>query len=309
MLFYSSAISGLDVFIPGIILLGLSIGFLSGLLGVGGGFLITPMLNILFGIPYNVAVGSGLVQMVGTAISGIIGHRKRGNVDIKLGLVLASGSLVGIFAGTRFINFLRDMQTITINSREIVAVNFYISILYAGLLLYVGGNMYREAFHSKDDRMNGNSSVAQRLVKALQVPPLFHMKHSTLDSISIWVLLFSGLCIGFLSGLMGVGGGFVVLPFMIYALGMPTSIAIGTSLLYVLLSAVMGSFAHLISRNVDWGIVIFILAGSISGAQLGALLSSRIRAVLLRRYFVVLVGIAFLLVVGNVLVSMGWIVF
>ncbi len=196
MLFYSSVISGLDVFIPGIILLGLSIGFLSGLLGVGGGFLITPMLNILFGIPYNVAVGSGLVQMVGAAVSGIIGHRKRGNVNINLGLVLASGSLIGVFAGTNFINFLRDMHTITINAREIVAVNFYISILYAALLLYVGSNMYREAFHARDDQANVNSSLAQQLIQRIQVPPRFTMKNSTLGSVSIWVLLLSGLCIG-----------------------------------------------------------------------------------------------------------------
>lgn len=282
----------LDVYHIGIVLLGLSIGLLSGLLGVGGGFLVTPLLNVLFGVPYNIAVGSGLTQMVGTSLSGVVGHRKLGHVDTKLGLCLIAGSVAGSVMGTSLINRWRDGGQ----------VDFNMSVLYMLMLFFIGASMARDVFGRK-------ASSAQEPPKpswlsrfeSVRIMPMLAFDSLGRRRLSLWFVLVVGVLLGVLSGLMGVGGGFVALPFMMYGLGMNTVTAVGTSLFLVLFASLFASITHVVSGNVDWLLVVLMLSGSIIGAQAGVRLAGRVNDRFLRRFFVGLVFLAFVLVLSSVM--------
>ncbi len=282
----------LDIYHVGVVLLGLSIGLLSGLLGVGGGFLVTPLLNVIFGVPYNIAVGSGLTQMVGTSLSGVVAHRKLGHVDAKLGITLIAGSLSGSVIGTSLINRWRDGGQ----------VDFNMSILYMAMLLFIGVSMARDVFRSQTQSSPKTAGLPWlSRFESIRIPPMLAFDSLGGRRLSLWFVLAVGMVLGVLSGLMGVGGGFVALPFMMYGLGMSTITAVGTSLFLVLFASLFASATHVVSGNVDWLLVVLMLSGSVIGAQAGVRLAGLVNDRFLRRFFVGLVFFAFLLVLGKIM--------
>ncbi|MCC7428849.1 MAG: sulfite exporter TauE/SafE family protein [Alphaproteobacteria bacterium] len=249
-----------------ILALGGGVGFLSGLFGVGGGFIMTPLL-ILVGIPSPVAVATSANQTMGASVSGLIAHWRRGNVDVKMGLVLLAGGLVGSLAGVRIFRWLR----------AIGQVDLVVSLFYVVILGTVGGLMVVESARAILRRRH---KVRQKLHQHLWMhglPLKLRFRASRLY-ISVIPPAMIGLVIGFLSAVMGVGGGFILVPAMIYLLGMPTGVVIGTSLFQVVFVTANVTLLQAIeNHSVDVVLALLLMVGAVAGAQFGAQMGGRLR--------------------------------
>jgi len=225
---------------------GFIIGVLSGLFGVGGGFLLVPLLNIIFNVPYN-------------------------NIDYKLAGFVLIGSIVGVELGARVLMQLKSLGTIIINASTISTMDFWINIIYIILLSSVGIFMFLESKKAKKRAPQGGivESVISQKIRNIKIPPIISLTTSKIEHISLWNLIFLGFGVGILSGLLGVGGGFIISPALIYLIGIPTSLAIGTGLFQIIFTSAYGAITHLLKGNIDFKLVVCILTGSIIGSQLG----------------------------------------
>jgi len=287
---------------------GFIIGILSGLFGVGGGFLLVPLLNIIFNVPYNIAIGSSLLQMVGTSAASSLKHRGYGNIDYKLAGFAVIGSIVGVELGARLLMRLKNLGTITINASNISTMDFWISIIYIILLSLVGISMFLESKKAKKRAPQGGivESVISQKIRNIKIPPIISLPTSKIESISIWTLIFIGFGVGILSGLLGVGGGFIISPALIYLIGIPTSLAIGTGLFQIMFTSAYGAITHLLKGNIDFKLVACILTGSIIGSQLGARIHNNIRGAHVRYYFSLLIFFAAGLILIKFLFTIGY---
>lgn len=249
--------------------IGLGVGWLSGLFGVGGGFLLTPLL-ILIGIPSPVAVASGANQTLGASVSGLIAQWRRGNVDAKMGAVLLAGGILGSAAGVQLFGFLR----------RIGQVDLAVSLFYVVILGTVGALMVMESVRAILRRRGGGAGARRRLHQHLWahgLPFKMRFRKSRLY-ISILPPLLVGFAIGVLSAVMGVGGGFMLVPAMIYFLGMPTAVVIGTSLFQVVFVAANVTLLQAVQLGtVDIVLTMLLLLGGVAGAQFGAAMGARLR--------------------------------
>ena len=270
---------------------GFIIGILSGLFGVGGGFLLVPLLNIVFSVPYNIAIGSSLLQMVGTSTASSLKHRSYGNIDYKLAGFIVMGSVVGVELGARVLMYLKNLGTITINASTISIMDFWINIIYIILLSLVGASMFLESKKAKKRAPRGGvvDSVFSQKIQSIKIPPIISFPTSKIENISLWNLIFLGFGVGTLSGLLGVGGGFIMGPALIYLIGVPTSVAIGTDLFQIIFVSGYGAITHLLKGNIDFRLVGCILTGSLVGSQLGAILNKKLRGAHIRYYFSLLI--------------------
>lgn len=284
-------IARMPISIFAIIGLGGSVGLLSGLFGVGGGFLMTPLL-MMMGVPPAVAVASDTNQIVAASTSGAIAHSKNKNVDFKLGFIILVGGLMGGSLGTILVKMLRALGNF----------DFVLKAAYVIMLLLVGGFMFFESISSlkkkpaavKPSRESSKEPLVKRLMKSLPLKMNFEV--SGIES-SVITLFALGLLIGVLSALMGVGGGFIMLPIMIYLIGIPTHKAVGTSIFVVIFTSINVTIAQsLVNHTVDLMLAIILLIGSSIGAQFGAILGRKLKGEQLR--------VAFSLIVLLVMVKM-----
>jgi len=266
---------------------GLIIGILSGLFGVGGGFLLVPLLNIVFNIPYNIAIGSSLLQMVGTSTASTLKHKDYGNIDYKLAAFVVMGSLVGVELGARILMRLKNLGTITINISTISTMDFWINIIYIILLSLVGTSMFLESKEAKKRAPRGGvvDTILSQKIQNIMITPITSLPISKIKSISIWNLICLGFVVGILSGLLGIGGAFIMGPALIYLIGVPTSVAIGTSLFQTIFISGYGALTHFFKGNVNFPMVACILVGSLIGSQLGAKIHNKLRGADIRYYF------------------------
>jgi len=287
---------------------GFVIGVLSGLFGVGGGFLLVPLLNIVFNIPYNIAIGSSLLQMVGTSTASTLKHRGYGHIDYKLAGFILMGSVVGVELGARILMHLKNLGTITINTSTISTMDFWISIIYIILLFLVGISMFLESKKAKKRAPRGGvvESVISQKIRNIKIPPFISLPTSKIENISLWNLIFLGFGVGILSGLLGVGGGFIMSPALIYLIGVPTSVAIGTDLFQIIFTSGYGAITHLLKGNIDFRLVGCILTGSLVGSQLGAILNKKLRGAHIRYYFSLLIFLVEGIILIKFFFSMGY---
>ncbi|WP_415383310.1 sulfite exporter TauE/SafE family protein [Halosimplex sp. TS25] len=232
---------------------GLLIGILFGFFGMGGSFLVTPALLVI-GYPAPVAVGSGLAFVFGTSVIGARRHRDHGQISYTLAAVMTLGMTVGIVVGTRATFLLAEL-----GSADVV-----ISAMYTGLLGTVGLSVLRDAGTCESD--SRSSRVAAR-VQAITLSPMVSLPGGA--TASVWVILLVGSAVGILSGCLGVGGGFLLLPVMVYGFGVPAAIAAGTSILQISVSGAFGTFVYAQSGAVDIPVVVALLGGSALGARIG----------------------------------------
>ncbi len=258
-----------------ILLLGLGggVGILSGMFGVGGGFLLTPLL-IFIGISPPVAVASQANQLVASSVSGVIAHWRRGNVDMRMGSVLLAGGLLGSSMGVWIFSLLR----------QIGQIDFVISLFYIVFLGAVGALMLQESFrailHSRRVGTPRRKLHQHNWMHGL--PFKMRFRRSKLY-ISALVPMAIGFGVGVLTAIMGVGGGFVMVPAMIYLLGMPTSVVIGTSLFQIIfVTANVTLLQAYFNQTVDVLLALVLLAGGVLGAQIGTRLGGRLKAEQLR---------------------------
>ncbi len=276
-----------------IVLLGAGVGVLSGMFGVGGGFLTTPLL-IFYGIPPTVAAASAATQVTGASVSGALAHYRRGGVDVPMGIVLVVGGIFGAVVGSVIFRLLQQGGQI----------DTVISVIYVVLLGTIGGLMAKESWSSISAARRGE-----------RVPPMKRRHHPLVASLPLrWRFYASGLYIsplaplilGFVTGiltvLLGVGGGFIMVPAMIYLLGMAARVVVGTSLFQILFVTAATTMIHAVTTHaVDVVLAALLLLGSVIGAQVGANLAQKFRPDYLR---LLLAGIV-LLVALRVAIGLG----
>ncbi|MCH9845436.1 MAG: sulfite exporter TauE/SafE family protein [Alphaproteobacteria bacterium] len=281
-----------SVNILSLILMGGVVGLLSGIFGVGGGFLITPML-LFFGISPAVAVGSQAAQILGSSVSGVFGHLKRRNVDIKMGAVLVASGVFGSLFGVVLFAILSGFGYI----------DFIVRVSYVLLLGSVGFLMFRESMRAYLINSGKLKIKRKRVKKKRSFGANFPIKMRFRQSgiyVSVFLPIFLGFNIGILSAILGVGGGFVMVPAMIYILGMPTRLAIGTSLFQVIFVTGNATFWQAgLNHNVDILLAILLLLGSAVGAQFGVRIGAKVDGTKLRLILALMVfAVAFVLFVG-----------
>ncbi|QIE57181.1 sulfite exporter TauE/SafE family protein [Pikeienuella piscinae] len=262
-------------------LLGLGgvIGLLSGLFGVGGGFLITPFL-IFIGIPPAVAVATGANQIVASSFSGVLAHLRRRTVDIKMGLVLTIGGALGSVIGVYVFSILRALGQIEL----------LVSLCYVVFLGIIGGLMFIESVNALRRSKSGAPRRPRKhhgWIHGLPLKMRFRTSKLYISAIPPFVI---GIGVGVLAAIMGVGGGFIMVPAMIYLLGMPTAVVVGTSLFQIIFVTGLTTFLHATENHtVDAPLAVLLLLGGVVGAQFGAQLGVRMKGEQLRILLAVMV--------------------
>jgi len=259
-----------EVSLDALLLLGLGgmVGLLSGMFGVGGGFLMTPLL-IFIGVPPAVAVGTEANQVVAASVSGALAHWRRGNVDIRMGVVLLAGGFVGSSFGVWLFTFLRGIGQVDL----VIAISYVLFLGVVGILMVI--ESVRAWFRSR------NPTAARRRLHYHNwmhgLPFKIRFRRSKLY-ISAILPFAVGVFVGVLAAIMGVGGGFVMVPAMIYLLGMPTAVVVGTSLFQIVFVTANVTFLQAVNnQTVDVMLALLLIVGSVIGAQIGARIGSRMR--------------------------------
>ena len=260
--------------------LGGGIGYLSGLFGVGGGFLMTPLL-IFIGVPPAVAVATEANQIVAASVSGVLAHWRRANVDFKMGGVLLAGGLLGSTFGVWLYSLLRELGQL----------DLVIALAYVVFLGIIGSLMLGEAGRTilRRRRTSGAGRKLHQHTWLHGLPFKLRFRKSKLY-ISALLPLGVGLFVGILAAIMGVGGGFVMVPAMIYLLGMPTAVVVGTSLFQIVFVTANITFLQAINnQTVDVVLAVMLLTGGVIGAQLGSRHTGKLPAEYLRALLALLV--------------------
>ncbi len=277
-----------------IILLGALVGFLSGMFGVGGGFLTTPLL-IFYGIPPTVAAASASTQVTGASVSGVFAHLKRGGVDFRMGGVLVFGGIFGTGAGAWLFALLTRLGQI----------DTVINIVYVVMLGGIGGSMAVESFRSVRALRSGKPLPARKrrhhpLIANLPWRWRFYRSGLYISPIGPLIL---GFLTGILTMLLGVGGGFIMVPAMLYLLGMGVRVVVGTSLFQILFVTIASTMMHSVTTHaVDIVLAVFLLIGSVIGAQVGARFAQKLSPEYLRFALSCIV----LLVAIRLAFGLGW---
>lgn len=274
-----------------IVLLGLITGLLSGIFGVGGGFLTTPLL-IFYGVPPTVAAASAASQVTGASVSGVFAHRWRGGIDYQMGAVMAAGGVIGIAVGALLFRLLQSLGQIDTT----------INILYVVLLGTIGTVMARESLQALKSLHRGTPPPARKrrhhpLIASLPLRWRFYLSGLYISPIAPLLL---GLVTGILTMLMGIGGGFMLVPAMLYILGMSANVVVGTSLFQILFVTMATTMMHALTTHaVDIVLAGLLLVGSVSGAQIGAQFAQKAKPEQLRLILALIVlGVALRMALG-----------
>ncbi len=277
---------------------GFLVGILGGFFGVGGGFIAGPLM-FLTGVPMNFVVGTDLAHMTGKSIVAARRHRVLGHVDVKLGFLMVIGTVIGVEAGAQLIEVLeREGQ-----------VDQVIGWTYVVILLFIGGFTFFESLKAsqiiRTEQVSareavGFNSIANR-VHGIHLPPMLSFPNSGIKSVSLWSVLIVGFISGLLAGALGVGGGFIRMPLLVYVLGVPTHVAIGTDLFEIVFSAGFGTLTHAIKGNVDIFMALVMHTGAAIGAQIGAVSTRYFAGPRIRLLFSLLPFIGAILVITRLL--------
>jgi uncharacterized membrane protein YfcA len=257
-------IAGMYIFWPGMVLLGFAVGVIGGFFGMGGAWMVTPGLNIL-GFPMAFAIGTDIAHMAGKSMISTMRHAKFGNVDMKLGLVMVVGTMAGIEMGAQLIMLLERLGT----------VGPVVRWVYVALLLFICWMVFYDMYKAKQRIRKGDAEAKTtsgiqwyKTMHKIHIPPMMHFKASGL-TISIWVPIIVSTFTGIVAGFLGIGGGILRMPALIYLVGCPTHIAVGTDLFEVMISGLYGAFTYTLKGRVELVGVFTMLAGAAIGAQIG----------------------------------------
>lgn len=296
------AISGVTINPLLLVGIGFLVGVLGGFFGVGGGFLAGPLL-LISGVPANIMVGTDLAHMTGKSIVAAKRHRTLGHVDFRLGFIMVIGTIIGVELGARLIERLEAAGN----------VGRVVSIAYILILLVISGFTAWESLRAL--RMTRTQSIdvgdalafqgiTQRM-HSIRLRPMLSFPQSGIESVSLWVVLGVGLVAGVLAGFLGVGGGFIRMPMLVYLVGVPTHVAVGTDLFEIVISSSFGTLTHALKGNVDIFIALVMHTGAAIGAQIGAVSTRYFAGPRIRLLFSALPIIGAILVVYQLLSGSG----
>ena len=275
---------------------GFLIGILGGFFGVGGSFIAGPALRLM-GVDWNYAVGTDLAHIVGKSIVAARQHRTLGNVDLKLGFFMAFGTIGGAEAGAQLIQVLK--RTGNVNT----VVSWVAIVVYLGISVFMLWESQKTLKSARGRSPRKSSGVKEdhsafgpvtRKIQAVKIWPMISLPTSGIQAISLWTILLVSFVGGFFSGFLGGGAGYIRMPSMVYVLGIPTHLAVGTDLFEIVISASYGTFSHAIKGNVDILIALVMHTGAVIGAQIGVVATQYFAGPKIRLAFVPLplIGVA-----------------
>jgi uncharacterized protein len=252
--------------------MGFVIGILGGFFGVGGSFIAGPALRVV-GLDWNFAVGTDLAHIVGKSVVAVRQHRAFGNVDLKLGLIMAVGTIAGAEVGAQLIQMLKRAGNVNLVV-SIVSIAVYLSIstfmIWESRKSLAKKEPLPPAWASGAKRDHSAFGHVTRAIQRLKLAPIVHLPESGVR-ISLWIILAVAFIGGLFSGFLGGGAGYIRMPSMVYVLGVPTHLAVGTDLFEIIISASYGTFTHALKGNVDILIALVMHTGAAIGAQIGAI--------------------------------------
>jgi uncharacterized membrane protein YfcA len=278
-----------------LVLTGFVVGLFGGFFGVGGSFLAGPAL-FGFGVPMNFVVGTDLAHIVGKSIVAARKHGALGNIDLKLAGFMVMGTIYGVEGGAQLIQYLKK----TAHINQVVGISFI--LLLVGISAFMSWECWRTLQMQRRGKTSAkhDTSAFEHIAKKIQsfsLPPHISLPVSGLKRVSVWSIIFISLFGGFFSGFLGGGAGYIRMPAMVYLLGVPTHVAIGTDLFEIIISAGYGTLTHALKGNVDILIALIMHTGAAIGAQMGATLTEYFTGVRIRAAFIPLplIGAAIIL--------------
>lgn len=265
-------ISGTDIFPVYLMGIGFVVGLLGGFFGVGGSFLAGPALFVA-GMPMNFVIGTDLAHIVGKSIVAARKHRALGNVDTKLGIIMVVGTVAGVETGAQCIQYLKR----TSNLDVIVAIGFIIVLVAISTFIAWESlktlKTHRKTEHQSAKRDASAIAHVSRRIHLFHLPPMISLPTSGIEQISLWAILGVAFVGGVFSGFLGGGAGYIRMPSMVFILGVPTHVAVGTDLFEIIISAGYGTLTHAVKGNVDIMVALVMHTGAAVGAQIGAALT------------------------------------
>lgn len=277
-------IAGVQIWWPGLIILGLGVGIIGGFFGMGGAWMVTPGLNIL-GFPMAFAIGTDITHMAGKSLISTMRHAKFGNVDYRLGLTMVGGNVVGLEIGARTVMWLE----------RIGKIDLYVRSGYIVLLSLIATVVFTDVF--KKQRKDREARAAGRTVDALEtgiqwhktlqkikLPPMMNFNRAGIRC-SMWLPVLVGFCTGWVAGLLGIGGGLICMPALVYLIGCPTHVAVGTDLFGVAMSGLYGTATYSYKGRVELLAAFIMLLGAAVGAQIGTVATKYVKGYGIRIFF------------------------
>ena len=291
---------GHPISLPALMLVGLLVGFIAGMFGMGGGFLLTPTLMYVFGVPAPMAVGSALCQTCGTSLASFLKYRHLKRGEQRIDLVMLGGSLIGVDAGTRILTHLNGLGTWRIRGGPLVpAVQVVLDILFLLLLSSTALFIFADVRRTWKQRVpRGDTTLPGPLVTRVRIPPYIDLPNVQLKQVSVPMLCYLGFVLGVTSGVMGIGGGVLFMPILLYGLGLSARNAAGTGILLLLATVIVGTFEQALHGYVSLKLAMVILIGSSIGTQIGALTTHYLP----NRYLRLILMLLILVVIGMI----GW---
>ena len=278
---FEFAIAGVEVPFFLLILVGLTVGMVGGFIGVGGGYMVTPAL-IVFGFPGYMASGIDMTHIAGKGIVSTIRHRQLGNIDWTLALSMVAGTMLGVELGVRVLVFFKHLGISGIMLLITSVVVMFSLFIYTQLET---GRAHRKLQEmAEEGRGVGRELQTSNLPQLFQRIPLFPIIRCRTARVivSMWVIVLVGMATGFLAGFLGVGGGFIRVPALVYIVGSSTHIAVGTDLVEIVFSGAYGALRHSIEGHVDMIAVLFMISGAMVGAQFGSIATAYVRGPAIR---------------------------
>lgn len=259
-------IAGVHIFWPGLVLIGFSVGVIGGFFGMGGAWMVTPGLNIL-GFPMAFAIGTDIAHIAGKSMVSTVRHSKFGNVDYKLGFVMLVGTMVGIEVGAQIVMWLERLG-------QVGTVVRWVYVVFLALIAWMVFYDYAKAVKKKKagevgDRGSEGITWYKTLHK-IKIPPMMHFKVAGFTC-SAWLPIVVSFATGVLAGFLGIGGGLLRMPALVYLVGCPTHIAVGTDLFEVMISGLYGAFTYSLKGRIELVAVFVMLTGAAIGAQIGTI--------------------------------------
>lgn len=274
-------------------IIGCFIGALTGFFGAGGGFILTPVLNICLGLPMNIAVGTSAFQITGASAVSLWGRLDRRFTGMRVALCLALGIPAGAWSGSILVSHFKNMQPWHMRGAEIAPVDVTLLSVFALLLFLLAILMFFKSFGKNQE----GTEVREGLLFRLRIPPTFSFRTIPAGEFSIPVMVVLGIISGFLSGLLGIGGGVVLLPMLFFLIGQETKAATQTSLILVFLSGLFSTFFHAVDSNIDYPLAAALFFGGFFGARTGSRLNAASSDAVIKKGFAFVILGAWLLVV------------
>jgi len=288
-------ISGVTISPFILIFIGFMVGIMGGFFGVGGGFIAGPMM-FWFGVPMNFVIGTDLAHMTGKSIAAAKKHGRLGQVDVKLGVIMVIGTVIGVEIGARIIEMLKISGDID----QTIGIAYVVILLVIGF--FTAWESLKAMHIANIDELHISDEVfaftrITTAVRKIKLWPMIKFPVSGIEEISLWVVLSVGIIAGLLAGMLGVGGGFIRMPMLIYLIGVPTHVAIGTDLFEIIFSAGFGTLTHAVKGNVDILMALVMQTGAIMGARIGATMTQYFTGPKIRLAFSVLPILGAILVI------------